>query len=168
MPARRSIRPDLGLPRTLGAPRCAVRRCRRRRGPLAAGSGGDVRMGAPGGRLVSERFLDQQEAARLAGCSKDTIMRARRAGRLPHARLKQRRWEVLLDDLYASGLCDPGGEQEAAVAPAPGGDTCDARIELARALAKLAALEDVVARQDEELRFLRQLAVDTLAVRGRR
>ena len=39
-------------------------------------------------------------------------------------------------------------------------------VQLARALARVAALEDLVARQDDQLAFLRQLTVDTLAKRG--
>jgi hypothetical protein len=39
-------------------------------------------------------------------------------------------------------------------------------VELARALARVAALEDLVARQDDQLEFLRQLTVETLSKRG--
>ncbi len=39
-------------------------------------------------------------------------------------------------------------------------------MQLARALAQVAALEDLVARQDDQLAFLRQLTVDTLTKRG--
>jgi hypothetical protein len=38
-------------------------------------------------------------------------------------------------------------------------------VELARAEARIAALEDVVARQDDELRFLRRLLADAVAAR---
>jgi hypothetical protein len=41
-----------------------------------------------------------------------------------------------------------------------------ASMELARAQARIAALEDLVARQDDELAFLRQLTVDTLGRRA--
>ena len=54
--------------------------------------------------VVNAQSLTQQEAARLAGCSKDTIARARRAGRLPHARLIHGRWMIPADDLVAAGL----------------------------------------------------------------
>ena len=40
-----------------------------------------------------------------------------------------------------------------------------APVELARAEARIAGLEEVVARQDDELRFLR-LTIETLAKRG--
>lgn len=113
-------------------------------------------------------YVDQQQAARLSGCSKDTIARARQNGRLPHARLRDRRWVIPLDDLVAAGLYVP--EQGAtdfapddAVGP-PGSPS----VELARALARVAALEDLVGRQDDELRFLRQLALDTLGARSDR
>jgi excisionase family DNA binding protein len=117
---------------------------------------------------VSERLLSQEEAARLAGCSKDTIVRARRNGRLPNARLRDRRWAIPIDDLAAAGLYDLEGPETAARAERietdPGAEP-DA-VQLARALARVAALEDLVARQDDQLAFLRQLTVDTLAKRG--
>jgi excisionase family DNA binding protein len=117
---------------------------------------------------VSERLLSQEEAARLAGCSKDTIVRARRNGRLPNARLRDRRWAIPTDDLAAAGLYHPEGYETAA--PAERIDTDPAAeptaVQLARALARVAALEDLVARQDDQLVFLRQLTVDTLAKRG--
>jgi hypothetical protein len=111
---------------------------------------------------MSERLLTQQQAAVLAGCSKDTIVRARRAGRFLHARLRDGRWTIPSDDLAAAGLYP-----HADVVPAPAEDRSDpgnepASIELARAQARIGALEDLVARQDDELRFLRQLAADSL------
>ena len=122
---------------------------------------------ALGGDLaVTERFVSQQEAARLAGCSKDTIVRARRSGRLPHARLREHRWAVPVDDLVAAGLYQPAGPDTDAVPRLAGEGVESASVELARALARVTALEDVVARQDDELRFLRQLTVDTLGKRG--
>jgi hypothetical protein len=114
---------------------------------------------------VTERFVSQQEAARLAGCSKDTIVRARRSGRLPHARLQEHQWAVPVDDLVAAGLYQPAGPDTNAVPPPAGESAESTRVELARALAQVVALEDVVARQDDELRFLR-LTVETLARRG--
>jgi len=121
---------------------------------------------AAGDLAVTERFVSQQEAARLAGCSKDTIVRARRSGRLPHARLREHRWAVPIDDLVAAGLYQPAGPDTDAVPLLVGESAESAGIELARALARVAALEDVVARQDDELRFLRQLTVETLGKRG--
>jgi excisionase family DNA binding protein len=119
-----------------------------------------------GGLAVTERFVSQQEAARLAGCSKDTIVRARRSGRLPHARLREHRWAVPVDDLVAAGLYQPAGPDTDSV-PLPAGEGAESpSVELARALARVAALEDVVARQDDELRFLRQLTTETLGKRA--
>jgi len=119
-----------------------------------------------GDLTVTERFVSQQEAARLAGCSKDTIVRARRSGRLPHARLREHRWAVPVDDLVAAGLYQPAGQDADAVPQLADEGAESASVELARALARVAALEDVVARQDDELRFLRQLTVETLGKRG--
>jgi excisionase family DNA binding protein len=117
---------------------------------------------------VTERLLSQEEAARLAGCSKDTIVRARRNGRFPNARLRDRRWAIPTDDLTAAGLYQPKGHETTAVAePKEAEDAAEPdAVQLARALARVAALEDLVARQDDQLAFLRQLTVDTLTKRG--
>jgi hypothetical protein len=120
-----------------------------------------------GNPTVTERFVSQQEAARLAGCSKDTIVRARRSGRFPHARLREHQWAVPVDDLVAAGLFQPAGQDTDAVPLLPAGEAAQpVSVELARALARVAALEDVVARQDDELRFLRQLTTETLGKRA--
>jgi hypothetical protein len=116
---------------------------------------------------VSERLVSQQDAARLAGCSKDTIVRARRNGRFPHARLRDHRWAIPLDDLLAAGLYRPVDPDGPAPLPEePGEPTEPIAVELVRALAKVAALEDLVGRQDDQLAFLRQLTVETLAKWG--
>jgi excisionase family DNA binding protein len=135
------------------APTLAMRR------PPSAADTGPV---APGGE---GRVLTQQEAAKVAGCSKDTIVRARRGGRLPHSRLHDGRWMIPADDLVTAGLASAdlvtsaaaGGEDET-IEPAS--------LELARAEARVTALEELVARQDDELRFLRQLTTDTLGRRA--
>lgn len=116
---------------------------------------------------MTERLVSQQEAARLAGCSKDTVVRARRNGRFPHARLRDHRWAIPLDDLLAAGMYRPA-DPDAPGAPGNGeGHPIEPiAVELARALAKVAALEDLVARQDDQLAFLRQLTVETFAQRG--
>ena len=115
---------------------------------------------------MSGGCVDQQEAARLSGCSKDTIARARQAGRLPHARLRDRRWVIPVDDLVAAGLYAPEQDTAGFVSDVDPDDDAVSPVSppvvLARALARVAALEDLVARQDEELRFLRKLALDTL------
>lgn len=169
------IRDTTGTETAVGLPRCTRRP--RRSAPRSDGgvkqataSGlcvSECRRSWRGGASVSERLVSQQDAARLAGCSKDTIVRARRNGRFPHARLRENRWAIPLDDLLAAGLyrpVDPDG-------PAPpleeAGDPAEPiAVELVRALAKVAALQDLVARQDDQLAFLRQLTVDTLAKRG--
>ncbi len=116
---------------------------------------------------MAERPLSQQEAAVLAGCSKDTIVRARRAGRFPHARLSGGRWTIPADDLVTAGFCSETGPEMSALGRASVGQAGDRAervdIELARAQARISALEDVVARQDDELRFLRQLAIGSVA-----
>jgi excisionase family DNA binding protein len=117
---------------------------------------------------VTDRLLSQEEAARLAGCSKDTIVRARRNGRFPNARLRDRRWAIPTDDLAAAGLYRTLGPETAAVADPKVAEEAaqPIAVELARALARVAALEDLVARQDDQLAFLRQLTVDTLTKQG--
>lgn len=109
------------------------------------------------------------EAARLAGCSRDTIVRARRSGRFPNARLDNGRWTIPADDLVDAGLWR-APEQIGGAAPGPQsaipvGSVEPTPVELARAETRIASLEEVVARQDDELRFLR-LTVETLAKRG--
>ncbi|MDA8072067.1 MAG: helix-turn-helix domain-containing protein [Actinomycetota bacterium] len=115
-----------------------------------------------------DRFVTQREAAELAGCSKDTIVRTRQAGRLPHARLDGHTWMIPIADLVVAGLYDPATGAMPDAPPRareepehPG--AVPTSMELARAQARIAALEDLVARQDAELAFLRQLATDTLA-----
>ena len=126
----------------------------------------DSRGWTPGSWLaVEERYLTQSEAAGRAGVSKDTIVRARRAGRLPGAQLSDGRWLIPFESLVAAGLepsddhPSPAGSREPA-----GGAACDSgAVDRARDAARIAALEDVVARQDDELRFLRRLLADAIA-----
>jgi hypothetical protein len=105
--------------------------------------------------------VSQREAARLAGVSKDSIIRARRAGRLANARLCGNEWQIAVDDLTAAGLLLPPEERDRA-ARTEDADQGALGVKLSRAQEKVAALEDLVARQDEELRFLRRLAADAL------
>ena len=116
------------------------------------------------GLSVGERYITQVEAARLAGVSKDTVIRARRAGRLPGCRLVEGRWLVPVSALATAGF-DPRDTEPcgAETDTAAGGDNTGGAGELAAAQAKLAALAELVARQDDELRFLRQLLADTVA-----
>jgi excisionase family DNA binding protein len=117
------------------------------------------------GKPAAGRLVDQRHAASLAGCSRDTIVRARRAGRLPHSRLYGQRWLIAVDDLAAAGLLLPEGTDDDTAPEAGaghGGEGSSAAVELARAEARLGALEDLLARQDDELAFLRQLAADHL------
>jgi excisionase family DNA binding protein len=117
------------------------------------------------GREAPGRLVDQRQAASLAGCSRDTIVRARRAGRLPHSRLYGQRWLIAVDDLAAAGLLRPEGT-DADAGPDAGashaGERPSTAVELARAEARISALQDLLARQDDELAFLRQLAAENL------
>jgi len=118
----------------------------------------------PAGTTPAVRLLGQQEAAALAGCSKDTIARARRAGHFPHARLTGGRWAIPADDLAAAGFAPPAtipDSQDSPLAARPDDGPVD--LALARAEARISALEDLLARQDAELAFLRQLAADAVA-----
>jgi excisionase family DNA binding protein len=117
------------------------------------------------GPPVPGRLVDQRQAASLAGCSRDTIVRARRAGRLPHSRLYGQRWLIAVDDLAAAGLLRPEGTDGDAGPEADAGHAgtgSSTAVALARAEARVSALEDLLARQDDELAFLRQVATDHL------
>jgi hypothetical protein len=125
--------------------------------------------GVAGGLRVGERYLTQVEAARAAGVSRDTIIRARRAGRLAGCRLVDGRWLVPASSLAASGL-GPGpaldGPSGGVFAPPEPEPEESVGAELAAAQARMAALTELVGRQDEELRFLRQLLAEAVAKRG--
>ena len=120
-------------------------------------------------RTASGGLVTQQQAAALASCSRDTIARARRAGRFPHARLVDGRWMIPADDLGEAGFsphhrtadAPPDDDQ-----PTDADGAAGASVVLARAEARIHALEDLVARQDAELCFLRRLTVDTVAKRA--
>ena len=122
-------------------------------------------------RTASGGLVTQQQAAALAGCSRDTIARARRAGRFPHARLVDGRWMIPADDLDEAGFsphhrtadASPDGDDDQ---PADADGAAGASLLLARAEARIHALEDLVARQDSELCFLRGLTADTVAKRA--
>ena len=116
---------------------------------------------------MNDRVLSQVEAAKLVGCSRDTIVRARRAGRFPNARFDQGRWTIPSRDLVAAGLYQTVNSDQTSTAPDDQGEQLvDAStVELARAETRIDGLEALVARQDDELRFLR-LTVETLAKRG--
>lgn len=145
-------------------------RCRHQLGGLpvsgASQSGGRHRSAA-GESERDHQLVTQRQASELVGCSKDTIIRARLAGRFPHASLDGPTWMVSIGDLIAAGLYDPAAESQVDQAHLRQTDNASGpSTELARAEARLAAFEELVARQDEELRFLRQLTVDTLGKRA--
>ena len=115
----------------------------------------------------NERMVTQRQAAELVGCSKDTIIRARLAHRFPRAHLDGYTWLVPVGDLIAAGLYDPTAEEAGAPRPAHSQNPAPpVSMELARAQARITALEELLARQDDELRFLRQLTTDTLGRRA--
>lgn len=122
-----------------------------------------------GGLRVAERYLTQVEAARMAGVSKDSVIRARRSGRLPGCRLTDGHWEIPASALAGAGLQPPAsGETPPGAGDRLGDEAGDGQgAELAAAQARLAALQDLVARQDEELRFLRQLLAEAVTKAGR-
>jgi hypothetical protein len=120
-----------------------------------------------GGLRVGERYLTQVQAARAAGVSRDTIIRARRAGRLAACRLVDGRWLIPASSLAASGLGTGPGDEGDSMSSQPGPDPEDGEgLGLAAAQARISALTEVVGRQDEELRFLRQLLAEALSKRG--
>jgi len=148
--------------------------CERRRHQAPRAQQVSVRP-APGGRRTGaavceedeRRLVTQRQAAELVGCSKDTIIRARLAGRFAHAALEGHTWVVPVGDLIAAGLYDRNAGKSCPAPPSrrdPGDET--SAVLLAESQAKVAGLEDLLARQDEELRFLRQLTADTLTRLG--
>jgi hypothetical protein len=142
--------------RTINAEAGTGRRCRTGRGRAEG-----LRMG--------ERYLTQVQAARAAGVSRDTIIRARRAGRLAGCRLVDGRWLIPASSLAASGLNPGPGDQGDAISSQAGPEPEDGKeVELAGTQARIAALTEVVGRQDDELRFLRQLLAEAVAKRGAR
>lgn len=149
-------------------PRRIIAAQHRCRDGYRGGAERDSRQWAPANWLaVGERYLTQSEAAGRAGVSKDTIVRARRAGRLPGARLSDGRWLIPFESLVAAGLepsddhpTHPTKREQVVGDPGDSG-----AVDRARDAARIAALEDVVARQDDELRFLRRLLADAVAAR---
>jgi hypothetical protein len=118
---------------------------------------------------VGERYVSQVEAARLAGISKDSVIRARRAGRLAGCRLVEGRWLVPVSALAAGGFGSADTEPSTAeTGTAPEGNSAALAAQLAAAQGRLAALGELVARQDDELRFLRQLLAEAVVKRGDR
>ena len=139
--------------------------------PNAQSSTGRRCRGGPGGirgLRMGERYLTQVQAARAAGVSRDTIIRARRAGRLAGCRMVDGRWLVPATSLAASGLGPAPAVDGANDAVVPSEPDESVGTELAAAHGRISALTELVARQDEELRFLRQLLADSVAKRGPR
>ena len=117
-------------------------------------------------RSTAARLLTQHQAAAVAGCSRDTIARARRTGRFPHARLIDGRWMIPADDLDEAGFVTAATSEIDDRAQDDVTTQGPVDLSLTRAEARIAALEDVVARQDAELTFLRRLAADSVAKRA--
>ena len=122
-------------------------------------------------RPLSGRLLTQTGGSGWSAAARTPSSGRAGPGRFPHARLADGRWTVPSDDLVAAGLCTEACPERirrpasCAASAVPASQAEPATVELARAEARIAGLEEVVARQDDELRFLR-LAVDTLAKRG--
>ena len=80
----------------------------RREAPMVTRRTSGLRRSIERAGVGLDRFVTQREAGELTGCSKDTIVRARQAGRFPHARLDGHTWTIPTADLAAAGLYDPG------------------------------------------------------------
>mgnify|MGYP001274232108 CR=1 FL=1 len=112
--------------------------------------------------MSESTYLTRKEAAALCGCNYDTIRRAEKKGRLPNTRRRgDATTEIAVADLVAAGLLDPFAAR-ADVAEIAGRsraerDLVAARQELAVAQARIAGLTDRLARQDEEIAFLRAM-----------
>ena len=116
---------------------------------------------------ATERMVTQRQAAELVGCSKDTIIRARLAGRFPEPILTATPgWFRSATSSPPACTTRPPRRRVRRDQPDGQNHVQPVSMELARAEARITALEDLVARQDDELRFLRQLTTDTLGRRA--
>lgn len=104
--------------------------------------------------MSTERFVTRKEAARLCGCSVDSIRRRQNEGDFPNARLDDGAWMIPVSDLVAAGHLDPTAPIEA---PPAGPD------ETAAGAARIARLEAELARAESEISFQRGLLMQLAA-----
>ncbi|QBI18895.1 hypothetical protein ER308_04595 [Egibacter rhizosphaerae] len=110
-----------------------------------------------------ERWLSRNEVADLVGRSYDTVRRDEGRGLYPHARRRagSTTREIPLSDLVEAGHYDPASEAESAEETISkvrsGRENSELREELARAQARIEALEERLADANEDRRFLRRL-----------
>ena len=96
----------------------------------------------------TERFVTRKEAARLCGCSYDSIRRRQAEGAYPNAVERDGAWVIPVSDLVAAGDLDPTAPAEAPPADRHGGGGDAVRI---------ARLEAALAAAESEIEFQRGL-----------
>ncbi len=105
----------------------------------------------------TERFVTRREAARICGCSYDSIRRRQADGAYPNAVERDGAWVIPVSDLVAAGDLDPTAPTE----PAPP----DSDASGADAV-RIARLEAELARAQAEIEFQRDLLMQMAARSG--
>jgi hypothetical protein len=112
--------------------------------------------------------MSRKQAAALCGCHVDSIRRAEKADRLPNTRRDaEGTTQIAVADLVAAGMLDPlaatADVAEIAGRSRAERDLVAARQELAVATARIEALTDRLARNDDEIAFLRTMLTKAAA-----
>ncbi|MCA9851762.1 MAG: hypothetical protein KC461_14110 [Dehalococcoidia bacterium] len=105
----------------------------------------------------TERFVTRREAARICGCSYDSIRRRQADGAYPNAQEHDGAWVIPMSDLVAAGDLDPSASTEPARNDSETGDADAVRI---------ARLEAELAWAQAEIGFQRSLLME-MAARNR-
>lgn len=102
--------------------------------------------------MSTERLVTRKEAARLCGCSVDSIRRRQNEGDFPNARLDDGAWMIPVSDLVAAGHLDPTAPIEVLAEATATEDATH-----------IARLEEALARAENELEFNRTLLMQLSA-----
>lgn len=95
---------------------------------------------------TTECLVTRREAARLCGCSYDSIRRRQAEGAYPNAVERDGAWVIPVSDLVAAGDLDPTAPVEAPPADSDSGDAV-----------RIARLEAALAAAESEIEFQRGL-----------
>jgi hypothetical protein len=107
-------------------------------------------------------YLTRDEAAIACGVHVDTIRRDQREGEYPNARQRpDGKWEIPVSDLVAKGRLNPMAANaphvEIVTKPRIEREVFDLRLQLSQQSGVVLSLEGMLARADEEIKFLRGL-----------